>query len=1064
MFRSVFILLMMFVAEGAFGQPQRFIQQQQADQLLQRIVQRDNLPLNLWGLSTLTSTDAELLTYVRSRSRSFQPRNASVDCYLNAFAEPSHSLVMRAAWRCERQPDLGVLYLHSLDVPERRAALRAERSEFTKIQADPVIAAYLRRSVDPQADVSALAAKRPFRAADAVLIPQGYAYSDESAPVYLSLLSHWAADLKPTRRNLDFAGTFQVFLLIDSYHMRDQYENVHAYLGMLSGSQVFPDIDIKLRTYRRLAFATYYLAYYQQALDFYRRDLLPTVRRMAASSPAYVDAKLRVETDYGSILFRLGDIRAARDIYAMVFPNRGELKDPRARSTLLNNLAVAYLNTGMVSDYLSLQFQALEDARLASDAQNQLQILNNLYVFHWRRGDWENGILYLNEAYEVALDAGSADDIGNILSLYGTYHREYLGDVRKALEFNERAVRILRSKGSPTALLLVQFEKGLTLERLGRSADAIALYQGIETEAMQRNDQVSAMVIRIQRIHLLQRIGRHAEAAPLVESLREADLRNKLDFEKFVEAVNVIATDERRRGNHRKALAWLEPVVADLFTRIETSADAQTGFIRFKPEYTAAIRLLTDTHLSLGQTEAAAEVLDAVKTVNQASLRNSNLVRSSLFTEAERLADFKLNQDIEAIRSQLLEAKEEEKLELNNRLLQLQQQRITGIKPLERTLQDAQAQLGRGEVIVSVTMLDSLVYRTVVTRNRIQVDEIDGRQAMIDDWTDLGTRLRNGQTPLSRLHALYTGMLQDVMTSDIRKLVFVPDGPLHRIPIDILPTTMPAGDSAYGSVRYLVEQVPVSYATSIREHGLPSSGRRRYPSDFLGVGISRLNAFPKLNPLPYAEDEVGRISASLGSLPKRSILTGAQASERAIREQASDNRILHIASHSEVNLTDPLFSVIYLESDESEDGALYAYELFGLDLDMELIMLSSCESGSGAFIQGSGMVGLGRAFRSAGARSLIMNVWSIEDRTASDISTWFYENLNAGLSKDEALRQAKIRYITTRNSNPYVWGSFILIGENDALIKKISTREWLIGGFLVLISGGALMLFYRRRR
>lgn len=416
MFRSVFILLMMLVAEAAFGQPQRFIQQQQADQLLQRIVQRDNLPLNLWGLATLTSTDDELLTYVRSRSRSFQPRNASVDCYLNAFAEPSHSLVMRAAWRCEHQPDLGVLYIQSLDVPERRAALRAEPAEFTKIQSDPVIAAYLRRSVDPETDVSALATKRPFRAADAVLIPQGYAYSDAAAASYLALLSHWAADLKPTRRNLDFAGTFQVFLLIDSYHMRDQYENVHAYLGMLSGSQVFPDIDIKLRTYRRLAFATYYLAYYQQALDFYRRDLLPTVRRMAASSPNFVDAKLRVETDYGSILFRLGDIRAARDIYAMVFPNRGELKDPRARSTLLNNLAVAYLNTGMVSDYLSLQFQALEDARLASDAQNQLQILNNLYVFHWRRGDWENGILYLNEAYGVALDAGSADDIGNILS------------------------------------------------------------------------------------------------------------------------------------------------------------------------------------------------------------------------------------------------------------------------------------------------------------------------------------------------------------------------------------------------------------------------------------------------------------------------------------------------------------------------------------------------------------------------------------------------------------------------------------------------------------------------
>jgi CHAT domain-containing protein len=508
----------------------------------------------------------------------------------------------------------------------------------------------------------------------------------------------------------------------------------------------------------------------------------------------------------------------------------------------------------------------------------------------------------------------------------------------------------------------------------------------------------------------------------------------------------------------------LAPVVTDMFESMENSADAQTGFIRFKPEYTTAIRLLADTHISLGQMDAAADVLDAVKTVNQASLRNSNLVRSSLFTEAERLADFTVSQEIETIRAQLMDAEEAERLELNNRLLQLQQQRISGIKPLERTLKDTQSRLREGEMIVSVTVLDSVVYRTVMSRNRISVSELPGRKAMIDSWTDLGSRLRVGQTPLRRLHTLYTTLLGDVMTSDVTKLVFVPDGPMHRIPVDILPTTAPTGDAAYGSVRYLVERVPITYATSIREHSMVSKTRRRYPSDFLGVGISRLDAFPKLNPLPYAEEEVGRIRASLGSLSNRSTLIGRQATEQAIREQASDNRILHIASHSEVNLTDPLFSVIYLEADETEDGALYAYELFGLDLDAELIMLSSCESGGGAIIQGSGMVGLGRAFRSAGARSLIMNVWSIEDRTASDISTWFYENLNAGMSKDEALRQAKIRYITTRNSNPYVWGSFILIGEDDALIKKISTREWLVGGFLVLILGGALMLFYRRRR
>lgn len=1064
MFRFVFILLMMFVAEGAFGQPQRFIQQQQADKLLQRIVQGDDLPLNLWSLSMLTATDSELLTYVRSRSASFQPRNGNVDCYLNSLRETGHPSVLLAAWQCERQADLGVLYIYSLDAVERSSALRRESAEFAKIQADPVIATYLKRSVDPNIDITPLVTKRGFRAADIALIPPGYAYSDPAASAYLSLLSHWASSLSPTRRNLNLADTYQVYLLIDSFHMRDQYEQVHAYLEMLSGSQIFPDIDIKLRTYRRLAFATYYLAYYQQALDFYRRDLLPTVRRMSAGNPAYIDAKLRVETDYGSILFRLGDIRGARDIYATIFPNRADLKDPRSRSTLLNNLAVSYLNTGMVSEYLSLQFQALEDARLSSDSQNQLQILNNLYVFHWRRGDWENGIRYLNEAYDVALGSGSTDDLGNILSLYGTYHREYLGDPVKALEFNERAVRILQSKGSTIQLLLVQFEKGLTLEKLGRHEDAISLYTSFEIEANRRNDSVSSLVARIQRVNLLQRLGRHVEAAPLVESLRTADLKNKLDFEKFVEAVNVIATEAQVKGNHRNVLIWLEPVVAELYQRMESSADAQTGFIRFKPEYTSAIRLLADSHIALGQMDAAASVLDAAKTVNQASLRNSNLVQSSLFTEAERLADFSLTQQIESIRAQLMEATDEEKLELNNRLLQLQQKRVLGIKPIERTIRDTQRGLKQGEVIVSLSVLGDAVYRTVVTNQSIRVNQVIGGQTLIDSWNDLGTRLRNRQTPLIRLHNVYKTLLEDVMPLAKVRLIFVPDGPMHRIPVEILPTNPPSGDSTFGSVTYLVENVPVSYATSIREHAMERPIRRRYGSDFLGVGISRLNAFPALNPLPYAEEEVGRISAKLTTLNRQDVLRGTLATEAAVRSRASASRIVHIASHSEVNMTDPLFSVIYLESEGMEDGALYAYELFGLNLDAELIMLSSCESGSGTFIQGSGMVGLGRAFRSAGAHSLIMNIWSIEDRAAADISAWFYENLNSGMDKDEALRQAKIRYITTRNSDPYVWGSFILIGESDVLIKKISTREWIVGGFLVLILGGALMLIYRRRR
>jgi CHAT domain-containing protein len=164
---------------------------------------------------------------------------------------------------------------------------------------------------------------------------------------------------------------------------------------------------------------------------------------------------------------------------------------------------------------------------------------------------------------------------------------------------------------------------------------------------------------------------------------------------------------------------------------------------------------------------------------------------------------------------------------------------------------------------------------------------------------------------------------------------------------------------------------------------------------------------------------------------------------------------VHIASHSQVNSIDPLFSQIYLHDLESGFAdPLYAYELFNLSLNTELLVLSSCESGSGSYTEGSGIIGLGRALNFAGAQSLILNSWSIRDKTASDIMIAFYESLSFGYDKDTSLRNAKLNYINSVNSNPAVWGSLILFGNPDSIHKKTEHHFYLIFGFLLLIAIG----------
>ncbi len=1072
MSRIVALLLWLFAVEVAIGQPQRFILQQQADQLLQQVVQGQQIPLSFWGLVELAKQYGDVKTYIESRAGSLRERRSEVNCYLGILSDLSITGPLEAAWACENQADFAVLHLYSLPLEKRTEARSRHSDRFKLAASDPVIRAYLERATNPNYSISDLVSPRPFRAADIHLIPPGYTYRDENAPSYLALLDHWKTELPITRRNLTFADIYAVFHIIDSYHQLDHYAGIYEYLPMLSGTTSFPDLDIKLRTYRRVAFSSYFLGFYLPALEFYRVALRPLVDRMSSANDAYMEARLRVETDYGSIQYRLGDLEGARETYANIFPDRAYFQDLRSKSILLNNLAVSYLNTGRMTDYLELQLQALEDAKSIDYSFMELQVLKNLYVYHWRRGDWDNAILYLNSAYDVALKMNDSNELGNILSLFATYHREYRKDYQRAYSYNLQSVDLLREFGAKNTLLLAQFELALTLESLRRYDDAIELYESVERDATTTGDLISELVTRIQRIDLLQRLGRFDETKAALLNIQQHDLSTILGFETFVESVNVIAIDHIHRQDHNEARLWLEPMMSEIFKRLQSSADDQTGFIRFKPEFTETIRLLTQTYLKQSQPTAAAELLDKVKAVNQASYNNSDLLRATVLSESDRITDVRLAQNIEDIRASLLRASSSEKLELNNRLIRLQQERaqlksgrIPTVSSIEVDLMQVQKQLGLGEMAVSVTMLDSLIFRTAVTKESIRVDEIRNSIPHIKSWSRTEAKTITGDINLNDLHSIYSVLFEDLFTEHIpSKLFFLPDGPLHRIPIEILPVNRPENSTSFGAVTYLIEATSVTYATSLHELTSHQRKRNTHTHDYIGIGISRLATFPALSPLPYAEMEIRRIVSTMTRFARSLMLLGNDATEHRIKNTATDTRVLHVASHSEVNMIDPLFSVIYVESDENSDGAIYAYELFGMDMNIDLIMLSSCESASGTYIQGSGMVGLGRALQFAGARSLIMNTWSIRDQTASDISTWFYENLNEGMSKNEALRQAKVRYITTRNSDPYIWGSFILIGNDEPLIKKISIRVFFFGGILMLILGGVLFWLVRQRR
>ena len=113
-----------------------------------------------------------------------------------------------------------------------------------------------------------------------------------------------------------------------------------------------------------------------------------------------------------------------------------------------------------------------------------------------------------------------------------------------------------------------------------------------------------------------------------------------------------------------------------------------------------------------------------------------------------------------------------------------------------------------------------------------------------------------------------------------------------------------------------------------------------------------------------------------------------------------------------------------------EDGVLYGGETYNLDLNVDLLVLSSCESGIGKLMKGEGIMAMTRGFFYSGATNIIFSLWKVYDRQTSDLMREFYHKVLAGETLSSSLRQAKLKMIADqRTAFPSKWSGFILVGN-----------------------------------
>ncbi len=188
--------------------------------------------------------------------------------------------------------------------------------------------------------------------------------------------------------------------------------------------------------------------------------------------------------------------------------------------------------------------------------------------------------------------------------------------------------------------------------------------------------------------------------------------------------------------------------------------------------------------------------------------------------------------------------------------------------------------------------------------------------------------------------------------------------------------------------------------------------------------------------LPYTRKEVTGI-AEFFPIADQRVFLGADASESSAKTGRLEGyRYIHFATHGIVDEENPTRSGVILSFDGSgqEDGILQVTEIMRLKLNADLVTLSACRSGLGKVVRGEGVLGLTRAFQYAGARSVVVSLWNVNDIATAELMKDLYESLKRGLPKDEALRQAKLKLLKGKQrswQHPYYWAPFVLVGAGN---------------------------------
>jgi CHAT domain-containing protein len=397
-----------------------------------------------------------------------------------------------------------------------------------------------------------------------------------------------------------------------------------------------------------------------------------------------------------------------------------------------------------------------------------------------------------------------------------------------------------------------------------------------------------------------------------------------------------------------------------------------------------------------------------------------------------------------------------------------------GVQEIQKTLDPETA-------IISYLTGDSIITIFTITKNNLDIKTVPAIENLAYTIGVFRYGLLYPNSSMSAgdykryAYEMYKQLIPENVNERIKNLIIIPDAELSMIPFEALLTETP-GDKEWKEMTFLVKIYTISYSYSAnlfyKTFPKEETTKIEYTDlndwlalapvfdDFNTAGLSirtrellqQLDTISGdttgtrgilikggyIRPLPGTEYEVQAIFKQFDEKGKKALVQIKEnANEEFIKSgELMNYRLLHFATHGFVNTLKPELSGLLLAQDTTinEDGILYSGEIYNLNLNADLTVLSACETGLGEIKKGEGLIGLTRALLYAGSKNIIVSLWKVADKSTSDLMIDFYKNLlEAKQEKQEfsqALQQAKLKMIDEgKYAHPFYWSPFILIGK-----------------------------------